>query len=77
MKLIGARQFSPLLGAFNVLWGLLFVIFWRRRSSALSLAWGTWQCERSERVRYQFYGDPATDVATGEVRCFCCALIGC
>ncbi len=48
------------------IWGLLFLEFWTRHERDLAMYWGSFNCLRTEKMRYQFKPDTTMKDPSGE-----------
>jgi hypothetical protein len=56
---------TPIFSLFIIVWGALFMQYWRRSSADLCCRWGiTWHEERDD-VRPEFKGETRTSIVTG------------
>jgi hypothetical protein len=61
------QEYSPLYSVFIVLWGLVFVEWWRTRERILSVQWGSYRSSHVSKCRGEFRPERLeVDPVTGE-----------
>lgn len=56
----------PFFSLFMCLWGICFVVLWRRRCLDLTIKWSTAEFEQLEVVRHEFVGEEIVSPVTGD-----------
>ncbi|OQR97895.1 transmembrane protein [Thraustotheca clavata] len=68
---MGYFQLLGITGVFvSSIWGTLFLIFWKRKRSAIRLKWGVGQLEHVNVLNPDYQGVPRFDVPTGVVKLY-------